>query len=913
MNYFDNTQSAYNHWGRTSSMMMPEQAISSSRKNREWRQACMDSLEAIGLSQIKKRSGLNDLYRMSEGKLSQMELSRVSPMLRDIQDERQRHNIPSFLKHYDLTGTIVSVMTDWLSDMSDKYSVVGVDAEEVNDYQNTKSELLVQYISKSIDMRIRAMMMKAGIDPEFNDFETDEERQQYQEMIANFEKENTPAEIERMMNTSFKTSACIWGDNTLERDRFRFDMDEMDALNFKDKIISGMCFRHFFVGYDYYKPERWDPRVTFYSESMDCKFPQYGDYIGTVKLMTGSQVISRYGADLSEKEKKILLGGASYHGVSYSGEQKPVSPFHLYDSEIVPFKGFHDYQAISIAEQMTGSPMGVMTTYNEEGNVVQYPHFVSGYSSYNGSPVAKMFSGDSLRKDMFQVTEAYWVSYKKVYYVTYISETGLVTQDVVTDELIRDFLKENGITRITRNVREGVESPKVNTYFVDYTPEVRRGVKISHGTVGAKSIYLYGEPINHQVRGDGGMYDFVLPVSGYIGKSVVERIQPWQILYNLSCNQLYNNLEKEIGIFFLMDIAFMINEYKGMGEKEDQFALAMDLAKSTGIFGVDTSRQNTAMGSNFNQYSVYDLSLNKQIESRMKTAEFAKSKAFEMVGLTPQALGQQGQYETADGIKMGINSSKTQTQYIYDEFEVFKRKSLDMHLAIAQVCHKSGQDDSFVISRDDASKAYIQVSDEDVSLRRLGVYVIGNSKKKKELEQLKQMFLQMNIAGGELIDLAGIVTSDSVSELINVAKEAYRKSRGLEDKRFEREKELENMKAQNEELRARADHERQLEIVRLKGEMDIRKQSVNAAGRAADSKSDQLSLKFVEEMTQKNLDEASDIRNHELASKRLDSDIEMDRERNRIKMEELELKKKQLAVREKESDTKKFTSVVNKN
>ena len=113
MNYFDNTQSAYNQWGVPTPMMLPEQAISSSKKNKEWKRACMDSLEAIGLSQIKKRSGLNDLYRMSEGKLSHMELSRVSPMLRDIQDERQKHNIPSFLKHYDLTGTIVSVMTDW--------------------------------------------------------------------------------------------------------------------------------------------------------------------------------------------------------------------------------------------------------------------------------------------------------------------------------------------------------------------------------------------------------------------------------------------------------------------------------------------------------------------------------------------------------------------------------------------------------------------------------------------------------------------------------------------------------------------------------------------------------------------------------------------------------------------------------
>lgn len=52
---------------------------------------------------------------------------------------------------------------------------------------------------------------------------------------------------------------------------------------------------------------------------------------------------------------------------------------------------------------------------------------------------------------------------------------------MVTDELLQDFLQENGIKKITRTMSKGMENPEINTYFVDYVPQVRYGVKISGG------------------------------------------------------------------------------------------------------------------------------------------------------------------------------------------------------------------------------------------------------------------------------------------------------------------------------------------------------------------------------------------------------------------------------------------------
>ena len=113
---------------------LPVQAIPTKRKTKEWFKATMDSLELIGLKQLDENQKFKDFYRMMEGKLSFMELKDVIPYLKDVQSIRDNVNIPSFLRHYDIIGTIVNAFVGWLGNLSDKYNVVGLDESEVNQY-----------------------------------------------------------------------------------------------------------------------------------------------------------------------------------------------------------------------------------------------------------------------------------------------------------------------------------------------------------------------------------------------------------------------------------------------------------------------------------------------------------------------------------------------------------------------------------------------------------------------------------------------------------------------------------------------------------------------------------------------------------------------------------------------------------
>jgi hypothetical protein len=901
---------------------LPVQAIPTKRKTKEWFKATMDSLELIGLKQLDENQKFKDFYRMMEGKLSFMELKDVIPYLKDVQSIRDNVNIPSFLRHYDIIGTIVNAFVGWLGNLSDKYNVVGLDESEVNQYSATKENLLYNYIREELDRRVRQELLNRGLDPDYNNFASEEEKQAYAQQIQEVKASMTPPEIENFMNTKWKTAEVIWGSHTLEADRGRFYMDEIDTENFIDYLLTGRCFRNYHVGYDYYKPERWSPLNTFYSKTLDSKYPQYGDYIGRVHYYTANDIIVRWGHLLTAKDKQKLIGGAdNFNGTynngdngSYVSLSKSASVGMLYQNKVIPWKGYNDYASIKAYEDYYGIPAGTYTGYDSNGNEYHRTRFMPNLEHGNYYNRAQSLSDEHVRSDLYQVTESYWVSPAQVYVITYQTETGLVTTEMVTDELLQDFLQENGIKKITRTMSKGMENPEINTYFVDYVPQVRYGVKISGGALAQDNLYLDGEPIDHQIKGDSNIYDFVLPVAGYIGTSMANRIQPYQIFYNFSINQINNILEKEIGKFFLGDINLVPSEYKDLGEDvADIWANLLDVAKSVGALTLDTSSQNTKGGVPFNQFAVYDLSQTEQLKTRMELAEWSRMKCFEMVGITPQVINGPNRYETATGVQQGVTASMLQTQIYFDNFGYFKKRALDLHLAVAQQCQQEGKDISVMYTKSDLTRAFLSIGTDGLSLRHLGVQALSNSKKRDELEKFKTFMLQLNTAGGDIYDLASIFTSDSMVELIQNA----RNTRAYNERQIQQQQQNQ-MQLNQQQIQAEAaekDKQRQHELALedKKGQYRILQEKIQAAGRAADAKSDATSLNFLASVSDQTVRQADIESKERIEDKKIENDSKLHDDEMRMKMEELKLKSKELAQRAREDATKRYVAGINKN
>lgn len=900
---------------------LPEQAIPSSKKNKKWKKDCMDALENIGMIQMRENAEFKDIYQMLDGKLSYMEVKDMMPQLREIAELREDMKIPTFFKHYDLLGTVANAFIGWLTQLGDKYHVEGTDENEVNEYLYTKSYLLTSYLQQEWDRILQQRLVQMGIDPNLNEFETEEEGQAYIQEVQNIKISLTPPAIEQYMNSNWKSIAAKYGDATLKADRERFSMDDIDIQNFRDYIATGRCFRNHFVGYDYYKPEAWSPLNTFYSKTLDSKFPQYGEYIGRIHYMTHGQVISRYGQRLTASQKKKIIGGNNPFGSNGVDEsQKKYSAIPQYKGDLLPFEGYHDYQNGKAIEDLYGVPIGRRHSIGKDGKEEVTPRFLPdlfGNGRANLRWADHLSLDGNVRTDMYQVTEAYWISYDRVFVITYQDESGLVTQEIVTDELLPEFLEENGLKKVKITMQEANDDPQVNTYFEEYVPRARYGVKISGGVLFNDPIYLDCEPIEKQLKGDGNMYDTLLPVSGYIGESILMKAYPWQFRYNLELNTLQNIEEKEIGKFLLTDINFIPSEYNEYGDTEDAMWHLIEVAKNIGLAALDTSRLNQqgTGGTPFNQFAVYNMAETDRIKQKIELAENAKRNLFEQFGLTQQLLNTPTGYETAEGIKQGQNSQLLQMMPIYSGFDTFKKKTLEIHLDTAQQCDEDRKDISILYRKNDLSLAFLKMNTEGLSLKKLGVRAVSNSKNAKKLEQLRQVFYNIyaNGQGSDVLDLANIMTAESIVELEEAAEKARLRADQVNQRAFQEQQQLQQQAAEIKEQADSIAHERDKELIVVKGEIDLRKAAINAAGRAADKDSDQTSLDFVRDMADINIRKAEmekdeTIRNKEIEEQRADREY-----RKQKDDADRQLKERALDLRERERGTKEFTSLINKN
>jgi len=921
----DNTSYWYSEFATSSSSIgsLPTQALSSKEKTENWKRATMDSFERIGLTQLRENLKFKDFYRMVEGKMSYSELSEVIPQLRDLEEKLDTLDIPTFIKHYDLIGIIVNAMVGEYMQNSDKFNVTNIDEISTTEFERDKQDLVTKYISEEFQRELNLRLVRLGLNPnvESMGFQTPEEKEQYIQQLMQTRNEMTPPEIEVWMNTKWRTKASIWAEYTLEADKERFYLDELDRKELIDFLLTGRCFRHFRVGYDYYKPESWSPLNTFFSQDLDTKYVQDGEYVGRIHFYTPSQVVNKYGHLLTKAQKDKLLKGdnytESYNKSPNFSSYKNLFEKHFAETHIVSHSQYYDYNLMLGIQDEFGIPLGEKTMLNKDGSERTFQTFLpSNKNNYGINNIANELRDDiNLRSDLLQVTEVYWVSYKKIGYLTFETPDGRLTQEIVTDDILTDFLKENDIKQIsTTTLHEVEDKPKANTIVWDYIPEVWQGIKVSdkNSQIG-ESLYINVEPTEFQIKGDSNVYEVKLPVAGIIDTSLALKMQPFQIGHNVAMNQMYNLVEKEIGLFYIFDINFLPSEYKEWGDTEDTLLHLRNIIKDTGLFPVDSSKQNVRDAGGFNQFAAQNLSFSGQINDRMALSEFYKNKTFEQVGFNLQRLGTPTSYTTAEGVKQSQNASYAQTEIYFEKFSDYKKRALELHLNIAQYAQKEGKDITVFYTKSDSSKAYLKFSDPYFQLRKLGLLPISNSKKRKELENFKSYLLNTNTLGSDEMALAQLFTSDTMVELIESSRmERMRRDQNTQQERdyqlqlLDKQQELEEQKEvsswQRLEFSKEKDRQNKIEVERI-----------DALGRAADNDADSTALNYINNEANIALQREKHNSDVELTNKDLESKNEKNRLDHQYKMENLKVQVRKMEADLKKSQDENYRSTINKN
>lgn len=741
---------------------IPVQMLPMKDKDEDWKRACMDALESIGRKQFLENINILENYRIVNNELLYNHYVFTDSVTDLAQMAVKEFDLPPYLRHYDITRKVINVLSGEYQKRPDNFRVAAIDEFATNEYLRTKGDLLKQIVMQAIQDNVTKKLKEEGIDPERNDFQSEEEAQQYQQQVQEEAKRLTPPEIEEYMRETYRGVPEKWAEMVINLDKQRFNTPELEMQEFEDMLICDRAYRHFYLKANGlgYAQETWNPIRVFFHKSPDIKYVEDGDYVGRVFYISLPEIINRYGHKMPRKQLEDLYGDylkkKKFGGAEYA----------FFQATNVPFENYPEYARTIQAfgyDPHTGVP------------------FTGSFGNYTSQDVDVLFNSSSTTynlQGLTQATEAYWRSQKKVgFLIMQDPETGEVIEELVDETfIIPDFVSEVD-DDVTFEDLVYYPQKKMNTIRWTWVNEVWGGFKINAITSETPGgIYVDVKPIPFQFKGDINPYEVKLPVCGAIfnnrnakSMSIVDMMKPYQILYNVFMNKIYQLASTDMGKILLLDPRLIPNDKDWGGEKNiEKWVTA---TKHTKIGQIDTSpgaRAGTPPGQS--QWSVQDMTTFAEIQATINIARLIEEQAMFQVGITQQRLGIVQASETATGVQQSVNNSYAQTESYFTKFSNYKKRVLQMNLDIAQFCAATDRDLTLSLIQDDMSREFIKMNGIDLLNSQLAIRVFNSQELLRQNELVKQLILRNNTANASMSALAASIYTESPAKLIGMLK-----------------------------------------------------------------------------------------------------------------------------------------------
>jgi hypothetical protein len=260
------------------------------------------------------------------------------------------------------------------------------------------------------------------------------------------------------------------------------------------------------------------------------------------------------------------------------------------------------------------------------------------------------------------------------------------------------------------------------------------------------------------------------------------------------------------------------------------YAKAYVAMKNFQILPLDTTITNTENALNFNHFQKLDMEQTNRLMSRIQLAQYFKQQAFEVIGITPQRLGQEIARQTATGIEQSLNASYAQTEtYFIQHCDYLMPRVHQMRTDLAQYYHstKSSVRLQYVTSNDE--KKNFEINGTDLLLRDLNIFSSTKANHRAILEQLKQLAVSNNTSGASIYDLGNIIKSDSIAEVSHILKDTEAKVQKQRMEEMQQQQQL-----QEQALAAKAEEQRmKLEFEATENEKNRQRDLLVAEIRAA--------------------------------------------------------------------------------
>jgi len=433
--------------GRQVGFILTPQYIDKKHKTPVWEKDTLDAIENIGVRILNLNyHRYSDTLRIVEGNYTYSDVFKHQETLSEIEFWRSQTNYDKKLENYGFIEPLIKEMIGEFIKTPNPITVNAIDPLSVNEYIEEKTNLLWDSVGQQLENLLKLKMAKEGIDPDKQDFQSEEEKQQYIQSLEQFKQENTPQEIQRKMNQSWRPMYMELVEGILKEDFDRFDLEELDRKNMYEYLCTGKIMRHHRIGGDYYKPQFISIKEGFYDDSVEII--EDGDYAGFIKLGSSNEIIQNFGHILSSEIKQKLSGSDGY---------KPSKDKEKRDSTNI--STIQDF-AMSQGAMLQSTPHPAYQAYentkwmqDELGIDLGMPELFPN----NSISATLLWNRNSLRTDLIRYMECYFRGQEKIGLLTLqLEEGGETFSEIVTEDILPSMLRKYGIKQIKDIDRKSV-------------------------------------------------------------------------------------------------------------------------------------------------------------------------------------------------------------------------------------------------------------------------------------------------------------------------------------------------------------------------------------------------------------------------------------------------------------------------
>lgn len=612
-------------------------------------------------------------------------------------------DLPLHIKHYSIMTTPVNELVGEISKRPDSYRIKAFDDDSKSEELKWKTELLTNYIVSEAKEKIIMKAAEQGVElPE--------------EELEKMTQDQVQEEID-----SYTSVAEKWANHTLTAIKASYNLKEMNEDCFRDLLISGREFYHIYednskVGYNI---EVANPKNTWFLTTPDRKYisdvtgRNRGAYAaGTVQVLEISEIIESC-PDLTKEEIDHLRSALQDYGLInvresnlYNGAQPGIDSitYDTYDPLVLQTR-------MMIESQMKENNDGLQDFLGLTSNVSSF-----GYK--------------------YVVITAYWASKAKIGKVTFLDEMENI-QTVLVDDTYKKGTIPGEIS---------IEWGWINQWY--------QGKKIGPDIYHVKPFKLLPYcPII------GTLHE----VKNTEAKSLVDLMKPFQVIYNVAMNQLYELLGKEIGKVQLMSLRHV--PIPKDGDAQDALDVWEAEARARGVVFVDDSPENLKSPSSFNQFTALDLTRTQEIQSRYTLAQQMKIECWELVGMSKQRMGTVSASESATGTNTAMQQSYSQTEPLFVAHEYTTGQLYQAIIDASLYIESAKEETSLSYITSEGQSAFVKVNGAEIRFRDLWVFPTNRPEDTimfNEIRALSQAIIQN---GGSIYEIVELYTTKSQREL----------------------------------------------------------------------------------------------------------------------------------------------------